>query len=938
MRTLFCFFYATVCFVLGLTILSGSARAQTPAVQLSPTSLTFSNQEVGTSSLAQFVTLTNVGTAQLTITKILGGSGFAIFSSCPVTLAAGASCTFGVNFAPTMAGSNRGQIQIQDDASDSPQKIKCIGTGTTIPIALSPISLDFGTVAVGSTSNSQSSTLTNQSTQSLVINSVTTTGPYNLVSNTCVGTIAAGASCSVSVSFSPQSGATASGVVSISDSDTTSPQAIGLSGSGTSGTVSLSPTSLTFTSQKVGTTSATQPVTVTNGGSTTLSLVNIVASGDFTQTNTCGTSLSAGSSCQINVSFVPSSTGTRSGFITLNDTDPSNLQTVNLSGTGLKNAVGNISVSPRATSLTFTQTQTYQAFVGGVLTTNVTWSVDGITGGNSTVGTISTAGLYTPPATAGSHAIKAVNNDKPSSFATVFVQVTDFTGTFTYHNDNARTGQNLNERLLTTGNVNVSQFGKRFSYAVDAKIYAEPLYVASVNIPGQGVHNVVYVVTENDSVYAFDADTKLSAPLWFTNFTNPSQGITAVPGSDVEIGCESFQPTIGISGTPVIDPVAGTIYMVGRTKQTQGTVVSYHQYLYAVDITTGQQRAGSPVEIQASVPGFGEGSTIDGTLPFDPKWENSRVSLLLSNGVVYLAWASLCDTHPYHGWIMGYDATTLGQLAVFNTSPNGQAGGIWQSQAGMAADSAGSVYLLTTNGLFDVDGGGGSYGNVFLKLASGTLAVEDYFAPYNTQELTLVDFDLSSGGPLLLPDQLTGPPHLILGAGKEGTIYVLDRDNMGKFSTLNDSQIVQELFQAVGHPIGEFEPYFGAPAYFNNQVYFWGVDDGLKAFRFFNGLLSQSAVSTGSIVSSYPGPIPTISANGTAGGIVWSVQDNAPLTSGATVLRANDAANVSRELYNSMQVQRDRGGAVTKFMVPTVANGKVYVGTQTELDVYGLLP
>jgi archaellum component FlaF (FlaF/FlaG flagellin family) len=924
-----------------LACLSGAISAFAgPVVVFSPKSLDFGSYEVNVTSLPSVVTMTNQGDSTLNISKITAGGGFGKFTSCGATLAAHASCTISVFFSPAKAGTNTGNLTVTDDAPDSPQRVPLKGIGVLPGAGLSPTARDFGTVEVGSSSAPKKIILTNQGTGTLTINGIETGSSEFTRTSNCPTKLAAGASCSINVTFTPFSGATRAATLSVSDSDPSSPQEVSLTGTGASGSVSLSPASLQFGPRDIGTASSLKDITLTNQGSTALSLLNITASGDYSSTTTCGNTLGPGSSCTISVSFKPWAEGARPGFITVSDTDPTNLQTATLSGTG-QIPPSPVSVIPRKTSVTFKQTQQYQAFLNGGPTSDVTWYVDNIAGGNPQVGTISSDGLYTPPSQQASHAIKAVNNGDSSQFATVRVLVTEFAGMFTYHDDNQRTGQNLNERLLNTGNVNSAQFGKLFSLPVDGFIYTQPLYAANVKVPGRGFHNLVFVGTEHDSVYAFDADGKNAAPIWKVSFIDPAHGIKPVPIRDLQInGCTSIGPEVGITGTPVIDSASGTIYVLARTKERQNQVSIYHQKLHALNIATGKERPGSPVEIEASVPGTGEGS-VNGTLAFDPLREHSRVSLLLLNGVVYLGWASICDYHPYHGWVMGYDAASLAQVSVYNTSPDGSGSGIWESNAGLTADPQNNIYFTTTNGNFDADLGGRNYGDSLMKLSTSSgLALVDTFTPYNQAFLAKQDFDFSSGGVAALPDQPVGPAHLVVAAGKEGTVYLVDRDNMGHFSPTDDNQIVQSLVRAVGFSQNDEEPFFGQPSYFQNQVFFWGNFDVLKSFRLYNGLLSVSPIVTSSpITTEAPGPTATISAGGNGGGVLWVADIDRSGPQASTVLRAFDAANISREIYDSTQAgTRDQPGPPIRFQVPTVANGKVYVGTKTEVDVFGLFP
>jgi hypothetical protein len=593
----------------------------------------------------------------------------------------------------------------------------------------------------------------------------------------------------------------------------------------------------------------------------------------------------------------------------------------------LPGIVVSITVSPRAAALTITQSRQFTATVQNTGNTSTTWLVDGNVGGNSTVGTISPSGLYKPPSAAGTHTITATSVADSTKSATAMVAVTDYAGAFTGHNDIARTGQNLREFALTPTTLNQTQFGKAFSCAVDGYVYAQPLYVANLAIPAQGTHNVVFVATEHDSVFAFDADNTACLQLRMTSFANPNAGITTVPSSDVLT--DDIVPEIGITGTPVIDAQSSTLYVVAKTKETG----SYVQRLHALDIATGAEKFGGPLVIQASVPGTGDGST-GGNLPFDPLRQNQRAALLLVNGVVYIAFASHGDNDPYHGWVLGYDAATLQQVAVFNDTPNGFRGGIWQSGNGPAADSSGNVFVISGNGTFDADAGGVDFGDSFLKLKASSLALVDFFTPFNQAFLDPNDLDFGSSGPVLLPDQMVGAhPHLILSAGKDGNAYLVDRDNMGRFNATDNSQIVQSI------AISPNEIY-GAPAFWKNNIYFVAAQDVLKAFQLSGGLLSTTPTSQASTVFGFPGGTPTISANGSTNGIVWVLDNGAFTTPGPAVLHAYDATNVAVELWNSSQAAnlRDQAGPAVKFTVPTVANGKVYVGGQGQLTVYGLLP
>jgi hypothetical protein len=501
----------------------------------------------------------------------------------------------------------------------------------------------------------------------------------------------------------------------------------------------------------------------------------------------------------------------------------------------------------------------------------------------------------------------------------------------TSRNDNMRDGQNLSETILTPGNVNVSQFGKLFSQPVDGYVYAQPLYVPNVNIPGMGTHNVVYVATEHDSVYAFDADNNTgmnASPLWQTSLIDPSRGITTVSSNDVS--CTDLVPEIGITSTPVIDTTAGTMFVVTKIKDNG----QFFHVLHAINIFTGKDQPGSPVVIHAQVKGNGDGS-VNGIVKFDPLHEAQRPGLLLVNGTLFIAWASHCDNSPYHGWVMEYNESSLKQTAVWNSTPNGGLGGVWQSGGGVASDGS-YIFFATGNGSYDGPKGGSDFADSVLKGPATSHLVHpfDYFTPYDQGTLSDGDTDVGSGGVMLLPDQGQGAPHryLLVQVGKSGSIYLIDRDHMGRYNPNNNSQIVQDLENAIGG-------LWATPAWWNNNVYFGGSNDYLRQYTFNSstGLLSNSAVATGTY-SGFPGPTPSISANGTNNAIVWTLQVDSYGNNGQAILHAYDANNIATEFYNSNQnSSRDQPGIAVKFTVPTVVNGKVYVPTATQLSVYGLL-
>ena len=503
------------------------------------------------------------------------------------------------------------------------------------------------------------------------------------------------------------------------------------------------------------------------------------------------------------------------------------------------------------------------------------------------------------------------------------------TDVVTFHNDVARTGQNLQETILTTSNVNSTSFGKLFTMAVDGLIDAEPLYLSQVSIPGQGTHNVLYVVTENDSVYAFDADA--GTVLWHVSLLQ-----TGETPSGVVLKCGQIVPQIGITSTPVIDRSSGpngTIYIVAMSKSSS----NYFQRMHALDVTTGQEEFGGPVNIQARYPGTGDNSS-NGYVIFAPKMYVERQALLLLNGVVYTGWASHCDDVPYTGWMIGYNESTLTQASVLNLTPNGSQGAIWQSAAGMASDGT-FIYLLDANGTFDttLNAQGfpqnGDFGGAFLKVspANNHLRVADYFENYTLKEED-DDGELGSGGALVLPpmkDASGKNRFLAIGAGKDTNIYIVDRTNMGKFNPSNNNALYQELNGVLKGGI------WSMPALFGNSVYFGPVANNLMQFQFSQAKLSTSPVSKSSNTFHYPGTTPSISANGARNGIVWAIEHSDP----NDVLHAFDATNLANELYNSSQASgaRDQFGQATHFGTPMIVNGKVYVGTTTNVTVFGLL-
>ncbi len=515
----------------------------------------------------------------------------------------------------------------------------------------------------------------------------------------------------------------------------------------------------------------------------------------------------------------------------------------------------------------------------------------------------------------------------------------------TYHNDNSRQGVNTNEVLLTTANVNVSTFGRLLTYPTDGFIYAQPLYVSGLTIPGQGTHNVVFVATENDSLYAFDADSSAGTNgglLWHANLG------TAVSSYNNEFGNRyqgtyygDIVPLVGITGTPVIDLASGTLYVDVFSREVSATTNYYHR-IHALNITNGFERAYSPVTVTNSVPGKGIDS-VNGVVTFNARTENQRPGMTLAGGMLYAAYGSFADTDPYHGWVMGFKATNLAQSAsyVFNVTPNASVadfganageGALWMGGNGLCVDASNNLYFVTGNGSFSANTNGGDYSDSYVKLSTtNRLAVADYFTPYNQADLATIDADLGSGGTILLPDSVgsAAHPHLMAGAGKDGVVRLVDRDNMGHYNSANDNQIVQEVPGAIGGS-------WSTPAYFNNHLYFQGVGDVMRAFLITNGVIVPTPTSVATTSFNALGGTPVVSANGTNNGIVWALQSDAFGSDGPVVLHAYNATNLSQELYNSSQnLTRDNPGAAIKMTTPMVVNGKVVVGGQYTVSIFG---
>jgi hypothetical protein len=628
-------------------------------------------------------------------------------------------------------------------------------------------------------------------------------------------------------------------------------------------------------------------------------------------------------------------------------------------------------VSPKLAAVTVT-TQTQQ-FTSSAKT--AAWSVDGVVGGNATIGTISTSGLYTPPSTAGIHTVTATSGTSAGSAS---IAVTDLSAVFTYHNDTARDGTNAKEYALTSSTVTTATFGKLFSCAVDGAVYTQPLWLHGLSIAG-GIHNVIFVATQHDSAYAFDADATPCVTYWHVNLLDTLHGGTGnenpVTWNDVGECFGDIYPEIGVTGTPVIDPVTKTIYLVSASEKDpvdsgrcSGSSATFYHRLHALSLTTGSEKFNAPVTIAASVPGTGDGSE-GGMVSFNSQLHHQRSGLVEDGKNIFVVFAAHEDATPYHGWVIGYQASDVQQqTAVFNTTPNGvngADGGVWAGGGAPAVDSGGDVYVATGNGVFDEvpPRPNNDYGDSILRLHSikgstlngVNLSVAGWFTPYDEQTLQQTDGDLGSGATILFPNQTSGngPDHLLVQTGKEGVVYLIDRDNMGEFNSTSNDQIRQSF---TGPSFG----LWGSPALWQNNLYTGGQYDSLRQFAFDSSteLFTTTVASLSAHSFGYPGTSPSVSSRGNTHGIVWTIDaslygyasPNAGVNcstvpvpaacTGPAVLHAYDAANLAVEYWNSSMAAngRDQAGDAVKFAPPTVANGKVYVSTRTEIDVYGLLP
>ena len=640
-----------------------------------------------------------------------------------------------------------------------------------------------------------------------------------------------------------------------------------------------------------------------------------------------------------------------------------------------------VTIPPQASTVAaaLTVTQTVNVSVTTNDNAGVTWTLTPAGGSATTLGTSQNGVNFavTAPSSAGVYTLAATSLTDGTRSASMTVGVTDLAGVFTWHNDLARDGVNAQEYALTTANVNTASFGKLFSCPVDGAVYAQPLWVANATIAG-AQHNVVLVATQHDGLFAFDADANPCAQLWQASLIDSNHGGTSGemsvpsvpscrPNCFVGQDYADIEPEVGITGTPVIDPSTGTLYVVSKSVvapngPTNPAGAIFYQRLHAIDYTTGKEKAGSPVLITATYPGTHDGGT---AVTFNPQPQNQRAGLAFVNGTLYIAWASHEDTAPYYGWVMAYtyNGTAFTQTGVFNTTPDAGNAGIWMGGAAPAADSNGHLYVITANGQFDATNASApntDYGDSFLQLTNGGsgLSVSSYFTPADQQCDFENDEDAGSGGSAVVLDLPGGSPaHLVIGGGKDGTLFLLNGDDMGGY--------VGNPTTCTGGNPNAWESFntnaviFSTGAFWNNTFYIAGGGTALQAFPFNSSteMLAQSNTSLSPSSFGFPGATPSISARGaSSNGIVWAIDSSYYCTNGASacapaLLHAYDATNLATEVWNNSMLPGDAAGNAVKFTLPTVANGKVYVGTRGnniggaygstsvngELDVYGLI-
>jgi hypothetical protein len=949
--------------------LSGTGLAATSTATVSPSSLTFAGTSVGSGSASQSVTLSN-GPAVITLNSIaITGANAADFtisaSTCTASLAASGTCSVSVSFKPGAVGTRTATLSFTNTATNSPQTVALsgTGTGTTGNASVSPASISWAAVAIGNKGGQKVATLTNGNTTPITLGSITfsgaSPGDFSVFSKTCGTTLAAGASCTANIVFGPTATGTRTALLNFNDSDSGSPQTIALTGLGSApAIVAANPASLTFAGMVVGSSSASQSVTLSNGLATAVNIGSIAITGtnasDFAiSATTCGATLAASANCSATLVFSPGALGTRSATLSFTDSATNSPQTVALSGignaamtisppnptisiTGAVQFTSNVAAAWTATCGSITSNGAYKALSAQGSCTVVATATDGsartasttvtvnpsVTIAPSTVnlhalntqtftasqpvtwsascGSISSSGVFTAPNSAATCNVKAAATDGTgfTATATATVDVANYTAR---KGGGALLGAQTNELALTPSNVNANTFGLKWTATVDAWVNAQPLYMNGLVING-APHNVVFVVTANDSVYALDGDT--GAQLWQASVI-PS-GATAVTGTSVGL---VSAPLIGILGTPVIDPATNTMYLVAETSEQNATYFPHR--LHALDLATGNEKFGGPVLVNDP--------------QMAPLHKLQRTGLTLANGNVYFGIGSIQDIQPYHGMIFSFNAQTLAQQAVWVTTPTGSEGGVWMGASAPSVDENGNIYVTTGNGTLD---GTVNFGEAAVKL-SPELQPLDYFAPYNFAAYNASDVDLGSGAIIVVPDQAGSHPHELIACGKPTPVYVLDRDNLGQLGTSSDN-IIQRLDNQVGAfsaATNSVQACFTGPAMWGQNVYFGGKYDVLKMFRLDpnTGLLSFTPVSQGTLAFGYPGADPVVSSSGATNGIVWAIDTK------TNALIATDATNLANILFSG-----SLAAPPIRWTVPTVINGHVYVAEQGKVFGFGL--
>jgi hypothetical protein len=819
---------------------------------------------VGANGTTQFTaTVTGTGNTAVTwsVDGVVGGNA-----------TAGTITAAGMYTAPSQAGTHTVTATSAASPTVTASAQVTVTASTSVSVSVAP-----STATVLTSATIQFTATVQGSSNTAVTWSVDTVGG----GNSTVGTISA------SGLYTAPSQAGTHTITATSQADTTKSATATVTVNGVV-TVSVSPTTATilvsastqFTATVHGTTNTavTWSVDGVAGGSSSVGMIN--ASGLYTAPSLAGTHT-------VTATSVADTTKSASATVTVD-------------------ANNGLAVSPATTTVVPRGTQQFTTTVA------VTWSVDGISGGNSSVGTITSGGNYTAPFAIGAHTITATSTANSSTTGTASLTVINSSprAVLTYHNDDTRQGAYTEETVLTPANVKAATFGKVFSYTVDGQIYTQPLYIPQVNIGGTN-HEVVYVATEQDTVFAFDAKGLQSAPLWSKSLGTP------VPKNDVE----GVSPVLGITSTPVIDITTGTMYVLAEA--TGGSVSPFK--LHALDIATGAEKFGGPVYVTGSVPGTGW-DQVNGTITLESScYQRMGLALNPFNNMIEIAFG-----HCNHGWVVAYNKTTLQQSAIFNDTPDGAGGGLWAGGGAPAInDVTGELYIITGTDAPDPPSG---YNDAFLRLSENNLSVMDFFQPDDNLSLLIPnDADLGSGSNILMPDNSSGTPHETIGGGKDGNVFVVNRDDMGSFSTTSNNVI-----QTLQTGTKQFDNIFSTPAYWNGTLYYHSESDVLHAYSWSAGELTK-LTAQGSAFFQVHGATTSISANGNSNGIVWEI-DNTSIGTGPAVLHATDASNVNNELYNSSQSgTHDQAGIALKFTVPTIAGGRVFVPTANELDIYGLL-